>query len=373
MKHKRLDHADTHEPSISDADVEHALDRLFEAVKDEEVPVAWMEDAEPDRAKQHSNEQPLTDEWTAREEPPAPIQIAPINEGTRLKKPRRLKKRWLSGATAAVLAGMLLFTSWGQDVMASMLGTFRVQHFETIEISQSDINGFRDALQAGTAGIQQLDLNRYGDIKQEGGGTARDVDAAEAATLAGAQKLKQLPGDGKSIITYMPEQQITFNLHPKEINKMIALLGGETTFPSSVEDSPIVIRMPNTFRMNQAAEDGSTAKQLLQMPAPSIEVSDDVDVEQIRQAVLDLPIIPDEMRAKLAGIGDWRHTLPVPSTSTDNVRTLKVDGNDAILAMTGDGRSLIWLQNEWVYQLSGSTKAYPTEEALINEARGIMK
>ncbi|MBP3966612.1 hypothetical protein [Paenibacillus lignilyticus] len=377
MKHKPLNHADAQEHSISDADIENALDRLFDAVKEEEVPAVWMQDAKPRQSQseqQPSGQQP--DEELAlseQQQPQAPLRIAAINEGIRKKKPFWRKKRWLSGATAAVLASMLLFTSWGQGVMAAMLGTFRVQHFETIEISQSDLNAFQSALQDGTVGSRELDLNRYGDIQQQGGGQQRQVDEAEAAQLAGSHALKQLPGEGDKVMKYMPEQQVTFNLHPKEINKLLAMFGGKTKFPDSVENSPIVLKMPGTFMTKRVTQEGQTAKQLIQMPAPSLEVSDDIDVEQIRQAVLDLPVIPEDMRAKLAGIGDWRTTLPIPSTSTDNIHTTKVDGNEAIVTVSVNGRSIIWLQNDWVYQLSGSMQSYPTEEAILNEARGIMK
>ncbi|SFT27917.1 hypothetical protein [Paenibacillus sp. BC26] len=377
MKHKPLNHADAQELSISDADIENALERLFDAVKEEEVPAVWMQDAKPQQSQaeqQPSGQQPVEElALSEQQQPQASLRIAAINEGTRKKKPFWQKKRWLSGATAAVLASMLLFTSWGQGVMAAMLGTFRVQHFETIEISQSDLNAFQRALQDGTGGSRELDLNRYGDIQQQGGGQQRQVDEAEAAELAGSHALKQLPGEGDKVMKYMPEQQVTFNLHPKEINKLLAMFGGKTKFPDSVENSPIVLKMPGTFMTKQVTQEGQTAKQLIQMPAPSLEVSDDIDVEQIRQAVLDLPVIPEDMRAKLAGIGDWRTTLPIPSTSTDNIHTTKVDGNEAIVTASVNGRSIIWLQNEWVYQLSGSMQSYPTEEALLNEARGIMK
>ncbi|RAP74992.1 hypothetical protein [Paenibacillus montanisoli] len=376
MKHKPLNDSNTQqELNVSDEDIDRALNRLFEAVKNEEVPAAWLKQDERENVKpaqQPRETQPIQPEpqlHTLTFEQPSAKQ----DDALRRKAPRRLKKRWMSAASAAVLAGMLLFTSWGQDVMASMLNTFRVQKFETIEISQSDINSFRQALQDGAAGTQQLDLNKYGEIEQKGGGVVRTVTWEEALALSGDGQLKKLSGDGNAVVKYMPDQQITFKLNPKEINKMIAFLGGKTDFPASIEDSPIVLNLPGTFMTEITGQDGQREKQLVQLPAPSLDVSGDVDVDRIRQAVLDLPIIPEEMRTKLAGIGDWRHTLPIPSTSTDNIRTLKVDGHEAFITSSGYERSIIWLQNDWVYQLSGSEKAFPSEEAIIAEARGLMK
>ncbi|WP_308638026.1 hypothetical protein [Paenibacillus silvisoli] len=372
MKNKPMPNDEQQDLHVSEDDIDRALSRLFDAVKEEQVPAAWLQQKpaqhETGIAKpaQHVQAEPSpqpqlhTQSW---EQPSTPQR----------KAPRRLMKRWMTAATAAVIAGTMMFSSWGQDVMAAVMNTFRVQHFETIQISRSDIESFRNALQQGASGTQQLDLNKYGEIEQQGGGQARSIKWEEAKTLAASSQLKQLTGDGELTMKYMPDQQITFKLHPKEINKMIAFLGGKTEFPASVENSPIVLTLPGTYMTKLESEDGRLTKQLIQLPAPSLDVADEVDVEGIRQAVLDLPIIPEEMRTKLAGIGDWRNTLPIPSTSTENVRTTKIDGNEAIVTSSGFSRSVIWLQNDWVYQLSGSAQAYPSDEAIIDEAKGLMK
>ncbi|REE66986.1 hypothetical protein A8990_14638 [Paenibacillus taihuensis] len=361
--------------NVTEDDVELALNRLFMSVKEEGVPAVWLEEEKPAPLKvihEEQAEEAPTPSPTERPQaaPTTPAPISTINEEKISRKPRRrVQRRWVSLISAAAVAGVLMFSSWGQDVMASVMNTFRVQHFQTVSISQADMESFQAALQSGTVGTRQLDLKRYGEIEQTGGGQERVVNESEAMTLAGDRQLKQFPG-GENVIQYMPEQQITFKLHPKAINQMIALLGGKTEFPKSVEDSPIKLTIPGTFVVKSA---GDSSKRLTQLPNPSLDVSDDVDVEQIRQAVLDLPMLPDDMRTKLAGIGDWRHTLPVPSFSTDNVHTTKIDGNEAIVTDSGSSRSIIWLQDEWVYQLSGSVGDYPTEDSIINEARGMMK
>ncbi|AZN39718.1 hypothetical protein [Paenibacillus albus] len=370
------------ELNISEDDVEQALNRLFRSVQEEEVPTVWLKEEQMPATGQ-SDEQAVKAAASAavsqkQEQAPA-LEVAAVTplfttineEKIPRKRSNRLKRRWGTIASAAVVAGVLMFSSWGQDVMASVMNTFRVQHFQTVAISESDMESFQAALQDGTVGTRQLDLKRYGEIEQTGGGQDRVVSEAEAGALAGDRPLKELPVKGKAVIHYMPEQQITFKLHPKAINQMIALLGGKTEFPKSVENSPIKLSIPGTF-VTQSSDETSS-KRLTQLPNPSLDVSDNVDVEQIRQAVLDLPMLPDDMRSKLAGIGDWRHTLPVPSFSTDNVHTTKIDGNEAIVTDSGYSRSIIWLQDDWVYQLSGSTADYPTEDSIINEVRGMMK
>lgn len=417
---------------VSDEQVEAALERLFATVKDEAVPAAWS--ARNGRSNGRSNglpadakdrpldqpilHQPILDQpikeslWQTNEQPfellalwaqvdgndeeqagllvlpdlPASLDIPTPSlnlQASQAKaaelmpermnvnpKRRKAKRRWFSAVSAAVVVGAILFTSWGQNVMADVLNTFRVQHFETIAIDENDLNGFRQALEEGAVGTRELDLRLYGEIRQSGGGSTRTVTAEEANRLAG-KPLKQLPG--VESVDYMPRQELTFKLHPKAINKLIALLGGKTPFPDSVDDEPIVVKVPDSFRMTLPGKDGaSSSKGFLQMASPSLDVPDEVDVEQVRQAVLGLPLLPDDLRAQLAAIGDWRTTLPVPTIAGENLRTVAIAGNDAIVSTAGYNRSVIWLQDGWMYMLSGTRADYPTEESLLKEAEGLM-
>ncbi|MBO7747725.1 hypothetical protein I8J29_26400 [Paenibacillus sp. MWE-103] len=380
------------ELDVTDEQIEDALNRLFKAVKNEPVPDTWRERSEMETKPEMTpamtpamkmNEGHATGSLPANGEIAEPFGLEDA-QGERAqaafapmaaRKRRQAKRRWLSAAAAVVVAGTMLFTSWGQDVMAGMLNTFRVQHFETVSFSQADLDGFRDALENGTIGKQQLDMSRYGEIEHSGDGKQRAVGAAEAETLAG-RPLKQLPGADLKAIAYMPQQQLTFKLHPKEINKLIAMLGGKTEFPAAIDDEAIKLTVPGSFSMDiRDPKTGDTSKHLMQLPSPSLDVPSGVDVDRIRQAVLDLPVLPDDLRTKLAAIGDWRTTLPVPTIEGegDKLHTVTIGGHDAIVSTNGHERMLIWLENDWMYVLGGSTDAYPTEDALTKEAKGLMK
>lgn len=371
------------ELDVSEEAIELALNRLLDTVKGEEIPAVWLEQASASgAAKQQGSDQTAKEAGSLLQYSRTPASaFASSLPNPAIADPavssvpnRRMKKRWLSGATAAVVAGLLLFSPWGQNVMASMLSTFRVQHFETISFSESDLSGFRQALTKGTNGTRQLDLERYGEIEQQGGGESRTVDQAEAASIAG-HPLKLLPGADYGAIKYQPQQELIFKLHPKEINTMIAYLGGTTKFPDSIDNQPIKLHLPGTLTM-VVREDAShpAIKQLVQLQSPTLDVPEDVDLEQVRQAVLDLPMLPDDIRTQLAGIGDWRTTLPIPSFSQGGARKMTIEGNEAILlTVTDSSRSLIWLQDNWVYQLTGTTAAYPSDDTLITEAKGLMK
>lgn len=354
---------------VTEEEVDLAWERLFEKVKKEPASDFWMNAAE---TEQNHSIHPIRKDEAPPLSDPAPsaeerkVWRAVSDETIRRNKPKRRTKRWLTAGMTALVAGLLLFSPLGQKVMASMMSHFRIQHFETVSLTNADLDAFRQALSEGTSGARQFELRRYGEIEQHGGGQARVVDMDEANVIAAGHPLKQLKGASLQEVTYQPQQELIVKLHTKEMNTMIAILGGKTSFPKSVDGKPIHIYLPGSFQM-QASD-----KSLIQLPAPSLDVPEGVDLEQVRQAILDLPMLPDSIRSKLAGIGDWRHTLPIP-TNGDDVRSLMVDGQEVVLSVNDQGRSLIWLQDGWVYVLRGSTIDFPTDESLINEAKGLIQ
>ncbi|BBH22195.1 hypothetical protein Back11_35400 [Paenibacillus baekrokdamisoli] len=367
---------------ISDEDIDHAWERMAEKLKREPLSEFWSKSANEEHGElKHAVEQ-VVQVGQSIEKSISPqlidereVSLSEKKGMNRRNKPNRMTKRWLSLGMSALVAGLLLLSPWGKTVMASMLSTFRVQHLETVSISSSDLDAFREALAQGTSGVRQLDLKRYGEIEQQGDGPVKTVSLAEASAIAG-HPLKTFQGVDSNQVIYQPQQRLIFKLHTKEINTLITLLGGQTVFPKSVNNKPIQLQLSGTFLMqaSKKKEDAlsSSGKSLSQFPAPSIEVPEGVDLEQVREAVLDLPILPDSIRSQLAGIGDWRHTLPLPTNGGD-IRSVIVAGLETILSSTDHRRSLLWLQNGWVYELSGSLDDYPSDENLIQEAKGLIQ
>lgn len=351
---------------VTDKDIDQAWERLMERASQEPPSPVWNRFAQ-ERPRELI---PAADTAQALpQQPYAPAANAAAEPSIRRLRHNRLMRRWISGGSAAVLAGLLLFSPVGQNVMASMLSSFRIQHLETVSLSQADIASFQQALALGTDGTRQLDLKQYGEIVQQGQGAAQTIDQAAAGGIAG-HPLKMLPDADPQAIKYQPQQEVTFTLHTKQINKLIALLGGKTSFPDSADGKPIQLLLPATFEMESGA--GAASKRLVQLPVPSLDVPSGVDLAQVRQAVLDLPILPDDIRSKIAAVGDWQHTLPIPSIG-DSSQSLNVDGHEAVLNAANNNRSLIWLQDGWLYELSGSNMAYPSNDALLAEAKGLMR
>ncbi|MBW5446447.1 hypothetical protein GE107_10280 [Cohnella sp. CFH 77786] len=365
----------------NEIDIERAWERFRRTVATETVPAVWL------AAETAGDSAERSEAATAR--PAAGLPLQPMERTAPMPEPAassladerlvfRVRRRLLirrAGmlATAALLSGLLLFSPWGRGVMAEMLHTFRVQKLEVVDLNDSDLIRLRDALSQGIDGTARFDLSRYGELEQQGSGKERNVTRDDAVELSdGHFKTWPAAGTDRSAIVYEPEQQLVFRLHAKEINRLAVILGGKELIPASADGKPVTLRIPGTFRTEAAvSSDGSVRKVLFQLPVPSLDVPKDLDVEQIRQALLALPQLPDDLRTKLAAISDWQHTLPIPSGG-GSIKALQLNGLDAVLSRLESGRAIVWLQDGWLYRLIGSSSVYPDDESIISDAKGLI-
>lgn len=348
--------------AVTQSDVDKAWERFAESVRGEPVPAVW---AEAGNARQ-TPKQVETGQERQVAATPQPASATAVRTPSR--RPRMRRTVWT--AAAAAIAGLVVLTPWGVQAAASLLHSFRMQHLESVSIDETAMNKLQQALLNGSTDTQRFEISRYGQVEQLGGGPKRTVTADEARRLAdGDLKLPKALGPSPTF-AYGPEQRLSFRLHAGEINKLLGILGGKSKLPAAVDGQTIAIDMPAVFGVEYRNAGGIV--NLLQLQVPTIDVPEDVDVEEVRKAVLDLPLLPQEVRSKLAGISDWKHTLPVPSIGGSD-KQLIIGGNEAVLTAMNGARSLLWLQDGRVYRLYGSTESFPTEESIIAEAKGIMQ
>ena len=79
----------------------------------------------------------------------------------------------------------------------------------------------------------------------------------------------------------------------------------------------------------------------------------------------------ESLRTKLAAIGDWQNTLPVPAP--DGVTTnLRLGGYDAVMTVKGKNRQLFWLDGNKMGLLAGAVKDFPSEAAFQRAAEELI-
>lgn len=291
-------------------------------------------------------------------------------DGTwRTERPaRRRLRRLTAGIAAAVMAIGLFTTPLGDRALAAMLHTFRIQHMVGVGISADDMTAISGLLDHGSPeGDRSFNLAQYGTLTQSSGGETRTITWDEAEKRMGASLLQL---GNSTAPSYQPATTLTFNLNVKAVNRLLTRLGSTTTLPAEADGKAIRLYIPDGIT-TEGTLSGKHVR-LLQFGKPELTVEKGIDASTVREAVLGLPVLPDSLRTKLAAIGDWRSTLPVPAH--DGVTTnLQLGGHDAVMTADSGNRYLLWLGGDRISLLSGDTKDFPTESAFQRAAEELVQ
>ncbi|WP_029192583.1 hypothetical protein [Paenibacillus harenae] len=291
------------------------------------------------------------------------------NGAWRTERPaKRRLRRLTAGVAASLIAIGLIATPLGDRALAAIQQTFRIQHMVGVGISADDMAAISDLLESGSpGGDRSFDLAQYGTLTQSGGGEARTVTWEEAEKRIGAPLLQL---GNPTALAYQPATTLTFRLNVKAVNRLLNRLGSSTILPAEADGNAIRLHIPDGI----ATEGTLSGKpvRLLQFGKPELTVDGGIDAATVREAVLGLPVLPDSLRTKLAAIGDWQNTLPVPAR--DGVTTsFKLGGHDAVMTVNGENRYLLWLDGDRMGLLSGETNDFPTESVFQQAAEGLIQ
>lgn len=281
---------------------------------------------------------------------------------------KRRLRRVIAGAAAAALAIGLFTTNWGDRALAAMMQTFRIQHMAGVGITADEMATISGLLDRGSPeGDRSFSLAQYGALTQSGGGEAHTVSWDEAEKRMGVPVLR-LTSSADPVLR--PATTITFNLNVKAVNRLLTRWGSAATLPDEADGAAIRLHIPDSI----AAEGVLSGKpvRLLQFGKPELTVEEGIDAAAVREAVLGLPVLPDSLRTKLAAIGDWQSTLPVPARD-GAIANLRLGGHDAIMTADGGNRRLLWLDGNRMGLLSGDTKDFPSESAFRRAAEELIR
>lgn len=364
-------------------DTDRAWSRFERLAGREPVPAFWKQAAERPREipdiheKDGAMEMKKTEAFQAAQEAPVAgtagsrITARPIgaNGGWRTERPaRRTIRRWTAGVAMAAMAVCLFATPLGDRALAAMQQTFRIQHMVGVGLSADDMTTISNLLNNGSPeGDRSFDLAQYGSLTQSGGGTSRTVTWAEAEERMGGSLLRL---GGSAAPDYQPATSLTFKLNVNAVNRLLTRLGGTTTLPAEADGKAIRLAIPDGIS-TEGTLSGKPVR-LLQFGKPELTVEGGIDPATVRAAVLELPVLPNSLREKLAAIGDWQNTLPVPAR--DGVTTnFQLGGHDAVMSNDGRNRYLLWLDGNRMNLLSGKMKDFPAESAFRQAAEALIQ
>lgn len=262
-------------------------------------------------------------------------------------------KQYKKLAAVAALAAVM-FTAFSFPPVRSMasefLTVFRVESVQTINISQADIQELEKAFQEGAG---KVDIENFGKIEVTGKQESVPVTPAEAAGAVDFDlKLPRPEGYGDPELQKITGHAVKLTLAVDNINAMLQTLGSNQMLPAELDGQSFSMNIPTGIMATYG--NGGEKLFVAQSRSPEIKTSSGVDVKDIRDALLSIPALPDNLKKQLMAVNDLNHTLLIPNVDGSS-REVAVNGTTgALITAGGDTQSLVWQQNGVIYMVAGT-------------------
>lgn len=271
-------------------------------------------------------------------------------------------KRWSIAAATFLLLGLSFTSSTVRAAASDFLTIFRVEKVQTVSINPQQLSDIEKVFRE--KGIS-LKLDNFGKLTNDG------VEPPQEMSLAAAEKLADFSIRTPEYLPYKYNQvktsfskagTVEFQLNVQNVNKLIKSLGGSTLLPAQLDNQTFYLKVPGSMFMNYSVTDqqGRITHRLSisQFKTPEIIGPSDVDADQIREAMLALPVIPDDIRKQLASIQDWQKTLVIPTVKGETSE-INIAGNKGFYTVPRAGRQwseyglLTWESNGVITIIEG--------------------
>ncbi|HOV79484.1 MAG TPA: zf-HC2 domain-containing protein [Bacillota bacterium] len=282
---------------------------------------------------------------------------------TRLRKGvfEMLSKYRMAAIAAAVVLALAVSLSFGsvRSAAGELLAVFRVEKVKTVSITPEDMTRIEKALREGAG---EIGIENFGTIELKFEGTPGPVTLEEARAAADFPlKLPAAFPDGFRLqeINKNPEGTLNFTLDTESANRILRSFGSVKLLPGELNGKTFTVKAPVQFITAYAGPDN---RRIFVGQSRSPELIAPVeDVSAVRDALLALPFLPENLRSQLASIGDWQHTFVIPDFNGTS-REVDVAGSQGVFigssaGGTGDREfsgSLIWQKAGTVYMVGGS-------------------
>lgn len=278
--------------------------------------------------------------------------------------------KWFAGAIASVLV-LTVFLSWapGRSLAAQFLNIFRMERIHVVEITPEDMAQLAkllDGIEGIDGPVGEVDIRNFGRVRVEHPPDAVlivEADPTQVESLSGLSLNlpATLAGRERTEIIIEKPPVITFSPDVESLNSFLRT-HSNVLLPRDLAGQSITFNIPPLVR----AQYGQTGKgfAIYAARALTIEAPQDFDLASLRQALLRLPFLPENLRRQLADIEDWRYTLPIPETQAMGVTEVSVNGNQGVYFVNEFDTSagiLAWRQGDSWRAISG----LPLEEALL--------
>jgi hypothetical protein len=274
----------------------------------------------------------------------------------KLKGVASLMRKYRNVAVAACIIFTLTACLTIKPVRAALsnaLMIFRVEDMKTIRLSLHDLEEIRTQIESKAP---EINMAKFGKIKLNGG---------EAENLT-SDEIKSIPdfrvAFPKNLTGIIPDvgtvssSTLDLKLKTANINSVLKSLGSRKLLPEELDGKVFHIHFSRVFKLKYHL--GNERQVMLtQLKSPEVEVPGDVDVDELYNALIDLPVFPADLRNQLRSIRDWKNTLYLPVVNGETAE-IRINGKKAFIHTSNRRRQrytdLVWLDRGIIHTLSGN-------------------
>lgn len=254
----------------------------------------------------------------------------------------RLNPVRVAALAIVVLAAASLAFAPVRSLASELLRVFRVERVETISLTQEDLTRISESLSAGNG---HVDLEALGDVWTDGSPEFEPVSLAEAREELDFDVRLPDGMDARPAYALQRAASMRFKLHVDEVNELLRMYGGEHLLPESVDGKEFTVRLAPVLMATYAddAEECGPGTVVVQTRGPELSLPEGVSALELRDVLVNLPMLPEKVRRQLAGLTDWQHTLVIPDVDGTSRKT-RISGVDAVIVGDPDApyRGVVW-------------------------------
>jgi|LSQX01.1.fsa_nt_gb hypothetical protein len=264
---------------------------------------------------------------------------------------KKYKKIAAIACTAAVVATCITVQPV-RGAISNALSIFRVQNVKGLKISLEDLETIERKLRRGE---KDINIDNMVKIKSTGGEKS-EIPLEEAIKLKDFQVIfPQDIMDEAQKVTVIEDMSMEFVLDVENVNSAIKMVGGTKLFPENIDGKPVTVNIPKNISFSCELDEGREIV-FNQTKTPVIEVPEGVDVDEIYNSLVELPILPVDLKNQLKSIKDWKNTIYIPVVE-DSMDEIKINGKDAYAFSNGEKSSgVVWANNGVIYTISGNVE-----------------
>lgn len=255
-------------------------------------------------------------------------------------------KKIISTVVAACVFGAMLFVPQVQSAIADGLSVFRVQKVESVEVDLAELEKMGRELHSQ---VGEIDLEQFGNLNIKEQGAIEEIKLTEADDKVPFALKYPANFDLKQNVQVMGATDADFSLKVNEVNEILKQLGSKSMLPEALEGENFNIYSTGNVSLTYAV-DGKQVT-LTQMQSPQITVPKNVNTNELRDLLIALPVVPEDIKSQLKNVRDIENTLLVPTDKNNKDNVVTIGGTQGVLHSNVHFNELIWLEDDVMYSL----------------------